>query len=155
MYKFIAFFIVLLLCISMLAAQEDVVYDESGDQVYNDQEPEDVEPVTPVVINKYIVALVSLVFIVALYYLFLSLYPKLLENNVGPLAGAATQCLRFALLSAVVILFALFALSGFVMANIRETLEANLGFIIFITVVWFVYLIITISNKSKGGSNAR
>lgn len=153
MYKCIVLLLVLMLGINMLAAQEDEYYVEDSDTLVSEESVE-VEQ-SPLILNKYIVALISLAFIAALYYLFLSFFPRVLEKGENPLAGAATQCMKFALASACVILLALFALSGFVFSNLKDTFIANLGFLIFIGLVWFVYFVVTISNKNKGGSNAR
>ena len=67
-----------------------------------------------------------------------------------PSTAAATQCLRWSLIVALIIVLGLLALSGFSFSNFAATLANNLGFIIFIVVLWFAYLIIILSNKSKG-----
>jgi flagellar biosynthesis protein FlhB len=102
--------------------------------------------------NKYLVLALSLFVIIVFYFLLLSHFPNLLAKGINPLTAAATQCLRFSLISAVVILLAIFAMSGFDFSYIGSTFTNNVGLIIFIAVVWLIYLTISISNKSKGAA---
>lgn len=146
MHKFIILMLVLLLGVSFVFAQ-DMDYDEGQEA----EAEEDLEQDAGTLFrNKYVVALLSLVFMVGFYVLLLSFYHRLLDKGMSPLAAAATQCLRWSLIVALIIVLGLLALSGFSFSNFGATLAGNLGFIIFIVVVWFAYLIIILSNKSKG-----
>jgi NADH:ubiquinone oxidoreductase subunit 5 (subunit L)/multisubunit Na+/H+ antiporter MnhA subunit len=102
--------------------------------------------------NKYIVILICVVFMIGFYFLLLSHFPKLLDKGLSPLTAAATQCIYFSLISALIILIGVFALSGFSLSSFKQIVIDNIGFMVLILVIWFIYLIIAISNKNKGES---
>ncbi|NMD12801.1 MAG: hypothetical protein GYA77_04560 [Candidatus Cloacimonetes bacterium] len=147
MHKFIILMLVLLLGVSFMFAQDTDYYEDQD--METEYESSD-EEVGDLLLNKYVVALLCLIFMVGFYVLLLSYYPRLLDKGMSPLAAAATQCLRWSLIVALIIVLGLLALSGFSFSNFAATLANNLGFIIFIVVLWFAYLIIILSNKSKG-----
>lgn len=152
MLKLTVVILILIIGIGLLGAQSTDYYD---DEYYPDSEEQEIDTTdvgVPNPPNKYLVLALSLFVIVGFYFLLLSHYPNLLARGINPLTAAATQCLYFSLISAAVILVALFAMSGFAFDYIGATLQSNIGLVLFIAVIWFIYFIVTISNKSKGAA---
>ena len=146
MHKFIILMLVLLLGVSFMFAQDTDYYEDQD--METEYESSD-EEVGDLLLNKCGGPLVS-----DFHGWVLCAIAQLLPPSAGqrhePLAAAATQCLRWSLIVALIIVLGLLALSGFSFSNFAATLANNLGFIIFIVVLWFAYLIIILSNKSKG-----
>jgi|LSQX01.2.fsa_nt_gb hypothetical protein len=145
MRKLFIVFLIFIVGIGFLGAQ-------TADDDYYSDENDTAEVGVPSPPNKYLILALSLFILIGFYFLLLSQYPNLLARGVNPLTAAASQCLNFSLISAAVILLALFAMSGFHFSNIGATLMNNSGLVIFIAVVWFLYFIISVSNKNKGAS---
>ncbi|MDY0126597.1 MAG: hypothetical protein RBR69_00475 [Candidatus Cloacimonadaceae bacterium] len=152
MRKMLILALIVLMGTGLLSAQETSDNDDSVyyEETVNEDATTDVGVPNPP--NKYLVLALSLFVIIVFYFLLLSHFPNLLAKGINPLTAAATQCLRFSLISAVVILLAIFAMSGFDFSYIGSTFTNNVGLIIFIAVVWLIYLTISISNKSKGAA---
>lgn len=152
MRKMLILSLIVLMGTGLLSAQETIDNDDSVyyEETVNEEDATDVGVPNPP--NKYLVLALSLFVIIVFYFLLLSHFPNLLAKGINPLTAAATQCLRFSLISAVVILLAIFAMSGFDFSYIGSTFASNVGLIIFIAVIWLIYLTITISNKSKGAA---
>ncbi len=150
MSKITALLLILSLCIGFLPAQE-VEYYEDNDSIEQTQEQQTNEIGATPQLNKYVVMLVSVVFIIVFYILLLSLYPKKLAKGLNPLTAAANQCMIFTLVTGIIIFLALLAISGFVFSCFWDTILNNIWYIALIFVIWLIYLVITISNKNKGG----
>lgn len=149
MHKCIVLLLIALFSFSIVYAQ----YDENN-STESDTGTTDVMETSQgnltVLPSKFVIALLSIILMVGFYFLLLSNFSSILDKDISPLTAAATQCLKFCFLVALILLLALFALSGFVFSNLGQTFANNLGMIIFIAVIWFAYFIITISNKGKG-----
>lgn len=148
MIKCLLFLLLLLICIGTLWAQYDYIDSESDSNELGTP----VETGTDNIPNKYIVISLCVIFIAGFYFLFLGYFPNLLDTGLSPLTAASMQCIRFSIISALIILLGVYALSGFALSNFMQIILNNIGFMSMIVVVWFVYLIIAISNKSKGDS---
>jgi len=98
--------------------------------------------------NKYLVISVCLMAIAIFYYLFLSLYEKELDRGKSPLKAAAGQCLKFTLVSGLVILGGLFTLNGLSFRNIGDFLASSLAYLLIIGIVWVAYLVASIVKVS-------
>ncbi len=98
--------------------------------------------------NKYLVISVCLVAIAIFYYLFLSLYEKELDRGKSPLKAAAGQCLKFTLVSGLVILCGMFALNGLSFRNIGDFIASSLAYLMIIGLVWVAYLVASIVKVS-------
>jgi hypothetical protein len=98
--------------------------------------------------NKYLVISVCLMAIAIFYYLFLSLYEKELDRGKSPLKAAAGQCLKFTLVSGLVILCGMFALNGLSFRNIGDFIASSLAYLMIIGLVWVAYLVASIVKVS-------
>lgn len=98
--------------------------------------------------NKYLVISVCLMAIAVFYYLFLSMYEKELDRGKSPLKAAAGQCLKFTLVSGLVILCGIFALNGLSFRNIGGFFASSLAYLMIIGLVWIAYLVASIVKVS-------
>lgn len=133
-----------------LGAQDAYGYDEyEPDSLYKQgSETTDENNNEGYLPNKYLVISVCLMAIAIFYYLFLSLYDKELDRGKSPLKAAAGQCLKFTLVSGLVILCGMFALNGLSFRNIGDFIASSLAYLMIIGLVWVAYLVASIVKVS-------
>ena len=133
MRKLLVLLIVLLISFSLLMAQyfDDFEDDEIGASGQS---------------SKYIIYVLFIIVSLAVYYLFLSQYPKLLSMGKNPLEAAASQCLKFSGIVFLLLIVMFLSLNGFEMSNAYNTLRDP--WLIVFLILWVVYLIAAMSNKS-------
>lgn len=153
MLRIVATLLIIIISMPVLWAQNDYALE---DDYATQEDPlyvtDSVETGVETSANKYIILSVAILLIIAFYFLMYGLLDKELAKGDPPLVATASQCLKFALISLVIITLVFFALSGFNYQSFWTYIGANLGYVMMVFAIWIIYLIVIFTYRSKGGT---